>query len=81
MCELSLSDKSIEANETVILEERHKSLDMNRLLDSTDSYRSIMYSSKRQILLRDGEYVFAEPKPSEIVLDLSTENEDYGLIA
>lgn len=70
---LSFLKKEVEANETIILQE-DKHLDVYRLLDSNDSYDSLLYNSKRKIILREGEYVLAVPKPSEMIKSVKSDN-------
>ena len=72
--------QEIEANETLILEEDKDLLDINRLKDANDSYEEILFHPDRKIVLRDGEFVLAIPKPSEMVPDETSEFiwEDWG---
>jgi len=55
-------NQDVEANCTVVVEEV-KELDLNRLRDSDDTYNSILFDPEREIVLKDGEYVFAIPEP------------------
>ena len=66
MDSLSFLSEDIEANETIVLSEVSE-LDLKRLLDQNDSYNSILFNSKREIVLKDGEYVLAVPEQHEVV--------------
>jgi len=66
MDSLSFMYQEVEANQTIVVEEVDE-LDLDRLRDFNDSYNSIMFNSERELVLKDGEYVFAIPEPKEIV--------------
>ncbi len=67
MDSLSLLSKDIEANQTIVVEEDSHPLDWDRLRDTNDDYDSILFYPEREIVLKDGEYVFGMPPPKEMV--------------
>jgi len=75
MRSLSFLTKEIEANQTVIIEEVD-GLDLNRLLDTNDDYNSILFSSQKEIVVKNGELVFAIPEPKEV--DTTQTSEEKG---
>jgi hypothetical protein len=63
MDSLSFLNQNIEANETIVVEEDSHPLDWDRLRDVNDDYDEILFNSKREIVLKDGEYVLGIPPP------------------
>ena len=63
MDSLSFLDQNIEANETIVVEEDTHPLDWDRMRDANDDYDSILFFSKREIVLKEGEYVLGMPPP------------------
>ena len=69
MNSLSFLSESIEARETIVVEEVRHPLDWGRLRDANDDYDSILFYPEREIVLKDGEYVLGMPPPKEIFKD------------
>ena len=67
MDSLSFLSQNIEARETIVVEKDSHSLDWDRLRDANDDYDSILFYSKREIVLKEGEYVFGMPSQKKIV--------------
>ena len=63
MDSLSFLNQNIEANETIVVEEDSHPLDWDRLRDVNDDYDEILFYSKREIVLKEGEYVLGIPPP------------------
>jgi len=59
--------EDIEANQTIVVVEDSHPLDWDRLRDANDDYDSILFYPEREIVLKDGEFVFGMPPPKEIV--------------
>ena len=67
MDSFSLLSEDIEANQTIVVQEDSHQLDWDRLRDANDDYDSILFYPEREIVLKDGEFVFGMPPPKEIV--------------
>ena len=67
MDSFSLLSEDIEANQTIVVQEDSHQLDWDRLRDANDDYDSILFYPEREIVLKDGEFVFGMPPPKEMV--------------